>query len=240
MKNLIFVFCIMLPSLLQAESIFINAVNRYENRKASQWLLIQPNRRDSLFEQWFPFNAYKKNRAYEWAIFVGYDYGWSNQDSELSTNFNTDDNQYAYYASGWWSILGLEYRSEKARDQYRQRELLGNVRVLGYNLQTTNLLFQFGNRWLNQEDVDKFSNFFIGIDAQLYIFRFFGVDFNWRMYFSDEGRNTSESLRSNRLSLILFFEIDFMRLYFDWSTENINHSMIDRRNGGTFGIRLYY
>jgi len=238
MKKLLVIVLIICSSNLMAESIFIEAVNRYEARKTSQWLLIQPERREGLFEQWFAFNSSEKFKSMLWEFFIGFDYGGTTQDNYWPS-FDPDDNVFGLHGAIYYSIFGVEFRREKARDTYKQWELLGNIRVLGYNVQTTNLVFQFGNRWYNDDILsDDFSNFFIGIDTQLYVFRFLGAEFVWRSYFSGTG-DSGQSYSSTRLSLSIFAEIDLMRIYFNWWTENFDEDLFDR-DAALFGIRLYY
>ncbi len=240
MKKIILLILLIGSQNLFAESIFINAVERYETRKSAQWLLIQPERKFSLFEQWFAFNAAEKFRSYPWEVFLGFEYGGLTRKNDYWPSFDTDDSIYSYYATFYYSIFGLGFRRERAADTYKQWEIVGNVRILGFNVQTSNLVFQLGNRWLTDEfSDDSFSNFFIGVDAQLYVFRWLGVEFIWRSYFGDEGDKTGRDIRSTRLALSLFAEIDFFRIYYEWHTENFNEDGLDR-NAGLFGVRLYY
>ena len=212
MKKLILITFLLSSQNLFSESIFINAVERYETRKTAQWLLIQPDRRYSLFEQWFPFNAPEKFRAYPWEVFVGFEYGGLTLDNDYIPSFDAEDGVYSFYGTFYYNIFGLGFEREKAGDTYKQWELVGNVRVLGYNTQTTNLIFQLGNRWYTDRLFDEsFSNFFLGLDTQLYIFRFVGLQFVWRSYFGDTGDKTGRDLRATRLSVAVVAEMDFFR-----------------------------
>jgi hypothetical protein len=239
MKKIFLIILLITSQNLLAESIFIKAVERYETRKSAQWLLIQPERKFGLFEQWFSFNAAEKFRSNIWEFFIGFDYGGTTQDDSYMPSFDPDDNVFGLYGTAYYSIFGLGFKREKAIDTFKQWEIIGEVRLLGFNTQTTNLIFQLGNRWYNDDmTYDDFSNFFVGIDTQLYIFRFLGAQFNWRSYFSGTG-DSGRGYSSTRLSLSIFAEVDFMRFYFTWWTENFNEDIFDR-DAGLFGIRLYY
>lgn len=165
----------------------------------------------------------------------------------LGTDYRLSDDQkdnfpgssrinFAAYAS----IFGLEIHKTLADGG----EFTGlfDLRILGYNVQATNITLQGGIR---SQGSPTYRSATAGVAYTLYLFKPMGIDGFWRHYFSSTPNSSGNTVSGNRFEVGPFLDFSFVRIGGGYFRETINtessSSSSDVSHSGAFlGTKFFF
>jgi hypothetical protein len=162
-------------------------------------------------------------------------------------SFQSGRSAFDTYYSGWnlhfgafASIFGLEVQRDFNVLQSRWISMF-LIRILGKRVQATNITIQLGAK---QEDrfSDQLWNLLTGIDATLYINRYFGIEGLYRHYWKASVGSTLGKIGGDRYEANAFIDFKFLRVYGGYFNEYESQEGLagDSRRGGQLGVRAFF
>jgi hypothetical protein len=252
---LIFAFLILnlsLPSVAKAADGSTGTGNfsfgqKAEKKDGSRWTLsewLAQRDRNHLMDLWLGMYA---PSPYEFFVTGSYLSGNTKNDPATTPN----DTHYESYKGGlgaYATIIGLEgdYENNTAE---KYNDLAGeiSVRALGNSVQGTHLMFHYGLR-TRVEDVSgsavRLSNQFAGVDLNLYITRYFGIQGLYNDYFANTDTQLG-TVTGSRAEAGLFIDFKALRVFGNWysdvqNNDNAGVKSSIERTGIQTGIKFFF
>lgn len=210
-------------------------LKKQETKKENRWSLsdwLDTRDRMRMMDLWLALHS---PSPYE--FFVGGEYEFGN----LGANFaDASANTVSVYAGAYASIFGLE-----AIKRFRLNEWTaqGNLRIFGYHVQATNITLHAGVR--SRTNPTTYLNTFIGLSTTLYLNKQFGLDGNFKYFFSAWSNTAGVNEFGHVFNLGLFVDFQFVRTYARYFSDSTSRSAgpatgQDKRSGLKLGVQLFY
>jgi hypothetical protein len=156
----------------------------------------------------------------------------------LQLNQGMPQNGAAVDFGAFVSIFGIETTYETNFDTRWYG--IFDLRVFGYHDQSTNITFQGGLR--NSSGIGKagsynLNNIFAGVKLNVYIKRYFGIEFLARHFFATGINASGLGLGEDRFQAGIFLDYKFLRIFLDYYTESNGPTRI---NSILIGPKLYF
>ena len=192
-------------------------------RAMDQWLAL--NRQANLFE----LNFEGSQSQYE--IDVG----------GTPTDFEVD----RYSVQMWISIFGLQYTWEESDEDWEAESGQLNIRLFGQSTQTTNLTLHYGVRQVEYfNPANEYNNQYGGVNLNLYIVSFFGLEGMYRKYLTAKDSNDVE-VEGERSEYGAFIDVSFVRIYGNAFVDKTYRTSggttnMETREGVDAGVKFYF
>lgn len=159
----------------------------------------------------------------------------------------TAEDASAYQLDLFFSIFGLHAEYEETEHDTRAMAGAVAVRVFGMSSQGTNLTLRYGLRNFEDRATEPFvewQNQFGEAELNFYLFKFFGLQGNYRHYLADKANNGVE-LSGHRTTAGVFFDFSLVRLFGSFFQEQMEYKVTDSmdkkdREGFTYGMQLFF
>ncbi|MGE0615495.1 MAG: hypothetical protein AB7P04_07630 [Bacteriovoracia bacterium] len=208
-----------------ADEVFTFIVKKQEEKKATRWSLaewLETRDRMRLMDLWLAIHS---PSPYE--FFLGVDYQAGSETPGGS--FGGFRGMFAAYAS----IFGLQ-----AEVKPNEWHGIFNLRFFGFHNQGTNMTLQLGMR---NRSAEQLRGALLGLSITIYLSRFFGLEGNFRHYYTNVPSPTGSTLYGNLYEGGAFIDFSFLRVYGQYfSGPYTLNSMDVGRSGFTLGTRLYF
>jgi hypothetical protein len=146
--------------------------------------------------------------------------------------------QMKYALGAYASIVGLEFDHENIVGEAYNARL--NLRVMGYNVQNTNLTLFGGLRWRTEND--GFRQPYLGASLTLYLRKFFGVYGQYRSYLASTPGSVHGNLTGSRWEAGPFIDFGPLRVFGNYvhESESGDNGYSDVGKGWILGGQLFF
>jgi hypothetical protein len=232
------------------DSVYEPVVKKHRDKVRSRWTLedwMSLKRRRQQQDEWLSWNT-KKGPFFELVVDVhGGGHDWKRDGSDPDDeSFVVAGGGFQIYVGPVGIGIGRDQYKVKEKAQYSQRdEGTLYLRLLGNSTQTTHLTLLGGIHKYEHKYYGDFDQTFYGAVTNLYLFRHFGLEGQFRWKSSAESE--THKLTGEDYHWGAFWELSILRLYFVYHQDLTRAKRItdgakdnERVNGPVMGARLYF
>lgn len=222
---------------------------RATQREAKRWTLqewLEQKNRNALMDQWLSMNS-----PSPFEFYIGL--SQSNYDTKTMTTSSTTQQSWSSYQgelAAYAQMIGVSLQHENnSQENYSDLTGMLNFRFLGNSLQTTSLTLSGGQRTrsfgaTNTANAIVLKNTLAQAEIQLYITKYFGLDGQYRRYFSTYEASLGD-VGGHRTEAGIFIDFKALRIYGNWFEDSQLQRLNDvdteiKRIGIKSGLRIYF
>lgn len=242
MKKIVFICLLFSAESLMARTFFGGGTfSSQKEKEGVRWTLADWMTQKKSFramDQWLAVN--RQASMFE----LNFEGGQSNYEYEVNGNV-LDQTVDKYSVQMWISIFGLQYTKEDSDEGWESESTQLNVRIFGQSTQTTNLTLHYGVKTTEFEaPPNEYKNQYGGVNLNLYITSFFGLEGTYRKYLSTKDDNNVD-IEGERSEYGAFIDINFVRLYGTAFVDKTyrttaGSTTIESRDGVDAGVKFYF
>ncbi len=216
--------------------------------ESSQWTLadwLAQKKRVALMDHWLAMN--RSATVMELILSGAYQDEKLKVTDELTGTTGTSEITSQIYKADIYLTLFNFFGEFEAADN--RRESFGGgagLRIFGTSAQTTNWVVRYGWRKRNHfADREVWENQFVESSIQLYLFRFLGLNGEYRHYFAQKS-NLGAELSGHRATTGLFIESGFLRIFGEYFREPLAFKQSglttssEEREGFGIGAKFFF
>lgn len=237
---------IFLSSQALAQDSVYDPVNRKMREKVrTRWALeniIVPNRKSKAMEQWMPLNL-KKGPHFE--LMADARFGMMNfmrigYDPKKRPTKAAGGGLQIHFGPVGIGIQRDQYKFSSKEQYWERDEGTFYLRILGSSTQTTHLTLLTGTQKSEHAFIGNYEQSYYGALANLYIFRHFGLEGQYR--YKKSIRTDSHYMRGVEQHWGFFGEMSILRVYvlFRLETNNANQTRVINGNEYFYDDREYF
>ncbi len=244
----LFVILVTLPGRAQ-DSVYAPVVEKRDQKvrerwTLEKWIVMKPKRRQS---NWLAWDKRKKP-LFELLVDVRGGYPSYDRSGE-----DPSDKNFGAIGGGLATFLGPvgfgisrdQYKIRQGDQFFERDEGALYLRILGQSTQSTHLTMLGGTRKLKHEVQGSYQQSFYGVQTNLYLFRHFGAEAQYR--FLVPAKSDSHAVEGRDHHFGMFWELSILRVYWLYRQEYFKARRRgesgrddERIHGSVVGLRLHF